>query len=241
MMAQNEVVYLCPGEHHSIVCSTNQTLLQWIIRVPPHYHGSHHWIQISSPLGYYNSWSIGHTTINFTKRSEPGVLPLKSTLLIKSVATGFNGTMIACYNNIPEFMMLSIHVINGKVLSRVQIDSDSIYNACNNIESVPPEFEVMISERFGTTNITVTMEWTSARDDVWYSVSTEPQVDAIFTRDTSIQLIALYNTHYNVTIVAYSALCNTGIGRVGFNYSEFFCGDIAQPLIAMFLLIVHCA
>ena len=128
-MPQNKVVYLCPGEHHSIVCSTNQTILQWIIRVPPHYHGSHHWIQISSPLEYYNSWSIEDTTINVTKNSEPGVLPLISTLLIKSVATSFNGTMIACYNNIPEFITLSItsiHVINGKVLIVVQIDSESI-------------------------------------------------------------------------------------------------------------------
>ena len=105
---------------------------------------------------------------------------------------------------------------------------------------MPPEFEVTISERFWTTNITVTMEWTSTRDDVWYNVSTEPQVDVIFTGDTSIHFIALYNTLYNVSIVASSALCNTGINRVGFKYSEFFCGDIAQPLIAMFLLIVHC-
>ena len=39
MMPQNEVVYLCPGEQHSIVCSTNQTRLMhiiWIIDIP-HY------------------------------------------------------------------------------------------------------------------------------------------------------------------------------------------------------------
>ena len=78
----------------------------------------------------------------------------------------------------------------------------------------------MISERFGTTNITVTVEWTPARDDVWYNISSEPHVDVIFTRNTSIQLIALYSTLYNVTVVASSALCNIGISRVGFNYSK---------------------
>ena len=84
-----------------------------------------------------------------------------------------------------------------------------------------------ISERFGTTKVivTVTMEWIPARDVMWYNVNTEPQVIIVFTGNTSIQLVALYNTHYNVTIVASesSALCNyTGISRVEFNYSEFF-------------------
>ena len=84
---------------------------------------------------------------------------------------------------------------------------------------------MMTSERFLTTNITVTVEWTPARDYVWYNISSEPQVDVIFAGNTSIQLVALYNTLYNVSIVASSALCNyTGISRVEFiiNYSDFF-------------------
>ena len=104
------------------------------------------------------------------------------------------------------------------------------------LDSTPPEFEVMISrERFGITNITVAMEWTSVRNDVWYYVSTEPQQspEGIFTGNPHIQLVALYNTLYNVTVIASSALCNTGIGRVVFNCSKC----VILPII-LYMLIV---
>ena len=95
MMPQNEEVYLCPGEQHSIVCSTNQTYIEWEIRLPPRNYYTP--LSAFSRMGNYLWGRIGDTTINYTKDSEPGVLPLISTLLINSVTTSFNGTMITCY------------------------------------------------------------------------------------------------------------------------------------------------
>ena len=63
---------------------------------------------------------------------------------------------------------------------------------------------MVVSERYGTTVITVTIEWTQTRDDVWYDVSTEPLVDVKFVGNTSVQLVVFYNTLYNMTIVVHS-------------------------------------
>ena len=84
----------------------------------------------------------------------------------------------------------------------------------------PPELEWMISEEFGTIDITIIVEWSQIGNDVWYSVSTEPPVDVNFLGNTSVQLVVFYNTLYNVTIVAHS-LCNSTKTTVGFTYSEF--------------------
>ena len=121
-MPQNEVVYLCPGEHHSIVCSTNQTHLLWMIRYPLYTVYYRHIILISSSMGYDSFFRyMGDTTINITKNSEPGALPLTSTLQINSINTSSNGTMITCseYNigyGIKDISITSMVVINGKVL-----------------------------------------------------------------------------------------------------------------------------
>ena len=57
---------------------------------------------------------------------------------------------------------------------------------------------MVVSERYGTTVITVTIEWTQTRDDVWYDVwydvSTEPLVDVKFVGNTSVQLVVFYIT-----------------------------------------------
>ena len=132
MVPQNEVVYLCPGEHHSIVCSTNQSYLQWIVTVPQDsiVYQSSRLISVFLRLGSYIWRHVGDTTINYTKNSELGVLPLTSTLLINCVTTNFNGTIITCYSIFEDIILSisSIDVINGKILSPVQIDSESINN-----------------------------------------------------------------------------------------------------------------
>ena len=115
-MPQNEVVYLCPGEQHTIVCSTNQICLTWIIRFPsPHYSYLLR-IYAFSLVGNHTLGPIGGATINYTKNSEPDVLPLISMLLMDPVTTSLNGTMITCYNDVYEAILtISIYVINGKM------------------------------------------------------------------------------------------------------------------------------
>ena len=83
------------------------------------------------------------------------------------------------------------------------------------LDSAP---EVTVSERYGTNNITVTIEWTQIRNDVQYNVSTEPPVDVNFIGNVSIQMTVFYNTFYSVSITA-NGLCNS-TAAVGLNYSE---------------------
>jgi hypothetical protein len=55
---------------------------------------------------------------------------------------------------------------------------------------------------FGADNFTVTLEWSQFSGET-YSVATVPEsVHLISTMSTSVQLVMLYNTQYNVTVTA---------------------------------------
>jgi hypothetical protein len=56
--------------------------------------------------------------------------------------------------------------------------------------------------RFGTDNFTVTLEWSQFSGET-YSVASVPEsVHVRFTTNTSVQLVLLYNTQYNVIVTA---------------------------------------
>ena len=58
---------------------------------------------------------------------------------------------------------------------------------------------------FGNDNFTVTLEWSQFGGET-YSVATVPEaVHTSFTRSTSVQLVMLYNTQYNMNIT--TTLC----------------------------------
>ena len=61
-----------------------------------------------------------------------------------------------------------------------------------------------ISEHFQTNFVSVTLEWT-AKNGVSYVVSVNPETTISYTGKRSTQLIVLYNTKYNVSVVA--SLC----------------------------------
>jgi hypothetical protein len=55
---------------------------------------------------------------------------------------------------------------------------------------------------FGADNFTVSLEWSQFSGET-YSVATVPEsVYLISTMSTSVQLVMLYNTQYNVTVTA---------------------------------------
>jgi hypothetical protein len=55
---------------------------------------------------------------------------------------------------------------------------------------------------FGTDSFTVTLEWFQFSGET-YSVAIVPEsVHLISTMSTSVQLVMLYNTQYNVTVIA---------------------------------------
>lgn len=112
-------IFLCLGEQHSLDCSTNWDYLQWEIQYSSsqtYYYNR--FLSAYSRVGNYHWRRIGGTTINYTKNSEPGVLPLTSTLLIDPVTTSVDGIVITCYlyGDIIFSWTISMHVINGKKL-----------------------------------------------------------------------------------------------------------------------------
>ena len=70
---------------------------------------------------------------------------------------------------------------------------------------IPNAPEVITSPNmtlFGNENFTVTLKWPQFNDET-YSVATVPEVvHKSYTGSTSVQLIMLYNTQYNVTVIA---------------------------------------
>ena len=81
-------------------------------------------------------------------------------------------------------------------------------------DSAPPE--VTIQELlFRIKHITIILEWTQ-ENDTSYSVSIEPQAELVIAGNRSASFVVLYNTFYNVNVMAYS-VCNT---TIEFNYSE---------------------
>jgi hypothetical protein len=56
---------------------------------------------------------------------------------------------------------------------------------------------------FGADNFTVTLEWSQLFSGETYSIATVPQpVHTTFATSTSVQLVMLYNTQYNVIVTA---------------------------------------
>ena len=63
---------------------------------------------------------------------------------------------------------------------------------------------VNVSELFGTSSITVTLEW-AHKNGVSYGISADPPVAVNYTGKSSAQLVVSYNTKYNISVVA--SLC----------------------------------
>ena len=122
--------FLCSGEQHSLVCSTNQDHLQWRIQIvlpSRNIYYSTRILSVSSSVGNHFLRRIGDATINITKNSVPGALPLTSTLLMDPVTTSINGSIITCneihvsdYIYFTEAISITIQVINGKVEHTMQ-------------------------------------------------------------------------------------------------------------------------
>ena len=68
----------------------------------------------------------------------------------------------------------------------------------------PYEFEVTLnSEVFGIGNVTVILELANSQESsVTYSITTDPQAQAVLIENTMAQLVLQYNTQYRVTVVA---------------------------------------
>jgi hypothetical protein len=87
---------------------------------------------------------------------------------------------------------------------------------------------------FGNDNFTVTLEWYQFSGET-YSVAIAPEpVSTSFTGSTSVQLVMLYDTPYNVTITA--TLCGN---RNTTNYTTlyyYYCKKIATYVLLLCLM-----
>ena len=55
---------------------------------------------------------------------------------------------------------------------------------------------------FGNDNVTVTLEWSQHSGETYTVVTVPEAVNVSFITSTSVQLVLLYNTEYNVTVTA---------------------------------------
>ena len=69
------------------------------------------------------------------------------------------------------------------------------------------EVEVL-SERFQSENVTVTLKWVQGVND-FYNVQVVPPVYMYYNDSTTVELTLLYNILYSVTIIAYLCEYNT--------------------------------
>ena len=68
----------------------------------------------------------------------------------------------------------------------------------------------------GMDNFTVTLEWSQFSGET-YTVATVPEPDDMnFIMSTSVQLVMLYNTEYNITITA--TLCGHSTNATTISY-----------------------
>ena len=196
---------MCPaaGEHLSIECSTNYTVLQWSIKFSFDEY-SHSRFVTHSSNAYLHGWiSSGDTAIKYSKNSEPWAIPLISILMISNVGDFVDEVEINCTGLQSDMNRSFGERISVTVLYVV----------------TPPE--VTVYERFGINNITLYLIWTRESNDVSYNVSTEPPAGLIITGDISAQFIVHYNTFYNASIVTYHSHCNAATTTIGLHYCKF--------------------
>ena len=85
----------------------------------------------------------------------------------------------------------------------------------------------IFSEEFNDNNVTVTLELSVGNSPVSYNVSVYPQTTITFIGDSMVELTALYNTLYNVSISESSAPIPCGQNTMSatsiiLNYSECY-------------------
>ena len=79
---------------------------------------------------------------------------------------------------------------------------------------------------FGNNNFTVTLEWPQFSGETYTVVTVPEVVHKSYTGSTNVQLIMLYNTHYNVTVTA--TLCGH---RNATNVYYYYSKKIATPCL----------
>ena len=86
--------------------------------------------------------------------------------------------------------------------------------------AAPSSVVVNVSGFFDTNSVIATLEWTQ-QNDVTYSVSIFPQISLVnieMLGSSSVQLTLLYNTYYNVGIIA--THCETTTTFIPLHYGK---------------------
>ena len=171
--------------------------------------------------------AVNSTTFTFKRDSPQGASPLISTLSIDSVSIGLNGTIVRCMEvgNTMTSASITIQIVD---VSNSESDNHHHYYDNASILSyhdiVIDQYSPMLgitSEEYEADNVSVTVEW-SQQMGVVYTVRILPPVPIMFIGNTSLHLTVLYNTEYNLSVVA-AAPCRVSITAfIGLNYGELY-------------------
>ena len=87
---------ICPGEQHTLVCSTDHLFLEWNIKKSQPSLNQTRSISSSGQNPVILSIRVIHTNIEFSRNSPQMALPLVSTISILNVNSDLEGTVITC-------------------------------------------------------------------------------------------------------------------------------------------------
>ena len=92
------IIFLCPGERYSLVCSTNYTFLEWSVRITsqPMLQLYERTVPSSDRSPLILPIRVNTVNITFSRDSPRMVLPLVSTMTIENMNSYLEGTMINC-------------------------------------------------------------------------------------------------------------------------------------------------
>ena len=213
----DKVQTICPGEKQTtLMCSTNHVFLEW--KVSSVWENQTRSISYSDQNVVVSPILMNSANFSFSRDSSPRALPLVSTMTIMNVTSNLEGNVIRCTglnsSSVSSVVLMTIIDINvGRSL--IQISSACSYDKLK-MFTVNTDFPntpgVVIRpdiNYFGNDNFTLTLEWPQFSGET-YSVATVPEaVYTRFTTSTSVQLMMLYNTQYNVTVTATLCGCRS--------------------------------
>ena len=128
MLSPSEVVLVCQvGDQVEVTCTTLGMFLQWEL------FKNTSLTRLVSSAGVtatLQPFMVNSTAGIFSRDTAPGVLPLKSTVMINPVTVGLNGSVVTCVDVETSNTSSTTIYIAGGMLSMVIMTATSLAKGC---------------------------------------------------------------------------------------------------------------
>ena len=96
LLSPSGIAVICEGGQLELICTTNATFLQWTLQREQGEVMHLRFISSSDHSQLTSVFSVNSTSINISRVSLQGMLPLVSRLFINNVTVGLNGSQVNC-------------------------------------------------------------------------------------------------------------------------------------------------